>query len=213
MKEYNEQQIFENTLSVLAGIAMIILLVVIGKNKPDATGIEIPALEKLLEIKQHSKQTQTQLSDYQSWRSWNQIECLANNIYYEARGEPIEGQIAVGVVTLNRVKDARWASNICDVVKQKNTVVYYDASQQPNTKKVCQFSWVCENNQYYQKSSDAWNKSLELSYQLVNTTKHTRYASIYKDAFYFHADTVDPEWNKNLKLIKQTGSHLFYKDR
>jgi spore germination cell wall hydrolase CwlJ-like protein len=61
-----------------------------------------------------------------------QVRCLAENIYYESRGESLEGQIAVAKVTLNRL-DEGYARTVCGVVKQRN----------PNG---CQFSWVCNTN-------------------------------------------------------------------
>ena len=60
-----------------------------------------------------------------------QITCLAENIYFEAGHEPIEGKIAVAHVTFNRVLAGNYADSICDVVYQK-------------TKSTCQFSWYCD---------------------------------------------------------------------
>ena len=50
----------------------------------------------------------------------NDLNCLAANIYKEARGESLQGKIAVGLVTINRVEDKRWPNTVCKVVKQKN---------------------------------------------------------------------------------------------
>jgi len=61
-----------------------------------------------------------------------QVECLAENIYFEAGHESDEGKIAVAFVTLNRVNSGRFENNICGVVKQK-------------TGNTCQFSWYCED--------------------------------------------------------------------
>jgi len=61
-----------------------------------------------------------------------QVDCLAENIYYEAGYEPRDGKIAVAMVTLNRVQDPQFPKDICSVVKQK-------------VKSTCQFSWFCEH--------------------------------------------------------------------
>lgn len=63
-----------------------------------------------------------------------QIECLALNIYFEARGEPERGELAVGHVVMNRLLTHRFANNICDVVYQQGTASKLD----------CQFSWTCD---------------------------------------------------------------------
>ena len=61
-----------------------------------------------------------------------QLDCLAKNIYHEAKGEPFEGKVAVAQVTINRAASGQFPSDICKVVYQKNVV--YD-------KVLCQFSW------------------------------------------------------------------------
>lgn len=64
---------------------------------------------------------------------YKQANCLATNIYFEARGEPIKGQIAVAMVTLNRVADEAFPKTICEVVYQGKS-----------SKGHCQFSWYCD---------------------------------------------------------------------
>ena len=66
-----------------------------------------------------------------------QLQCLAQNIYWEAASEPFEGKVAVAQVTINRAESGKFPSDICQVVYQKN--VFYE-------KVVCQFSWYCERN-------------------------------------------------------------------
>jgi spore germination cell wall hydrolase CwlJ-like protein len=73
--------------------------------------------------------------------------CLAQNIYFEARGETISGQFAVGMVTINRLLSSKFPNNVCDVVYQRHY-------------KVCQFSWRCD--QYEDKpklQSRAWRRA------------------------------------------------------
>jgi N-acetylmuramoyl-L-alanine amidase len=64
---------------------------------------------------------------------YKQADCLATNIYFEARGEPIKGQIAIAMVTLNRVADEAFPNTICEVVHQGGTA-----------RGKCQFSWYCD---------------------------------------------------------------------
>lgn len=129
-----------------------------------------------------------------------QVECLARNIYWEAANEPFEGKVAVAQVTINRVSDGRFKEDICGVVYQKNIV--YD-------RVICQFSWFCETNhltrlpypKYYEESEAVAKKVLLEGYRLDGL----------KDALYYHADYVNPRWNK--EKIGQIGRHIFYKEK
>lgn len=129
-----------------------------------------------------------------------QIECLAQNIYYEAGSEPFEGKAAVAQVTLNRVASGKFPSDICKVVYQKNVII---------DKVVCQFSWYCEqparrnyiNSSRYNESEAVAKKVLLEGFRLDGL----------KDALYYHADYVSPSW-KHEKIAK-IGHHIFYRER
>lgn len=129
-----------------------------------------------------------------------QLECLAQNIYYEAGYEPFEGKAAVAQVTLNRVESGKFPADICKVVYQKNIV--YD-------KVLCQFSWYCEgkagvkpkNSVAYQQSMEAAKKVLLEGFRLPSLTH----------ALYFHGDYINPGWNK--ERVAKIGRHIFYSDR
>lgn len=129
-----------------------------------------------------------------------QLSCLAKNIYWEAAHEPFEGKVAVAQVTINRVNDGRFSDDICAVVYQKN-VIY--------TKVVCQFSWFCETNhinksvhpKLYMESEAVAKKVLLENFRLDGM----------KDALYYHADYVDPKWNK--ERIGKIGRHIFYREK
>jgi spore germination cell wall hydrolase CwlJ-like protein len=122
-----------------------------------------------------------------------QIDCLAQNIYYEAGYEPIEGRVAVALVTLNRVNDQRFPKDICGVVKQKTT-------------SVCQFSWFCTTPKYANKN--AYDESLQTALWVY--ANYEILEDITKGAIYYHADYVNPRWK--LEKTTQIGRHIFYKD-
>jgi len=132
-----------------------------------------------------------------------QVQCLAENILLEAGYESREGQVAVGMVTLNRVVSGKYADDICDVVKQKVT--------HPSGKVVCQFSWVCEpfftSKLLTLKHTSLYNDILDLSVDIF--LNYDRLIDVTKGATYYHADYVNPGW----KLPKTTviGRHIFYK--
>ena len=123
-----------------------------------------------------------------------QVDCLAQNIYFEAGYEPEQGQVAVALVTLNRVKDGRFANDICSVVKQK-------------VKSTCQFTWFCEPRRNVRQ--EVYDRSKEIAlYVYANYEVIKDFTS---GALYYHADYVNPRW----KLTKTTvvGRHIFYKER
>jgi spore germination cell wall hydrolase CwlJ-like protein len=130
-----------------------------------------------------------------------QLECLAKNIYWEAATESFEGKVGVAQVTLNRVESGQFAKDICGVVYQKN-IVY--------EKVVCQFSWYCEPHHrvkpvhpaLYQESMEVAKKVLLEGFRLPGL----------KEALYYHADYVNPNWKNKEKIVK-IGAHIFYRPR
>ena len=123
-----------------------------------------------------------------------QLKCLADNIYYEARGEPVEGQIAVAQVTLNRVNAGHWGNRVCDVV-------YYKRAG------VCQFSWVCMPRAKPDKNQHA---KAQVIAQRTADYLYTDVQYRYRYAQHFHSNKVQPKWHTRLKKVTQTGNHIFY---
>ena len=78
------------------------------------------------------------------------IMCLALNIYFEARDQPLNGQVAVAEVTLNRVTSKKHPNTICGVVKQSNS-------------KGCAFSWYCDGKSDIPREKIAFERSKRLS--------------------------------------------------
>lgn len=129
-----------------------------------------------------------------------QLECLTRNIYWEAGTEPFEGKVAVAQVTLNRVESGRFARDICGVVYQKNVI--YD-------KVVCQFSWFCDGSSKVRPIYPAhWKEAEEVAKKVL--LEGFRLPSL-KDALYFHADYVNPQWKK--EKVAKFGRHIFYAER
>ena len=128
-----------------------------------------------------------------------ELNCLAINIYREAGYEPFEGKVAVGQVTMNRVKDPNFPNDVCGVVYQKTVAV----------RTVCQFSWYCDsthrnrpvNNAAYQESYEVAKKVLLENFRL----------DVLKTALYYHADYVNPQWR--LEKIGKIGQHIFYSEK
>jgi spore germination cell wall hydrolase CwlJ-like protein len=119
------------------------------------------------------------------------IQCLALNIYYEARVESRTGQIAVAAVTLNRVRDPRFPKTICEVVYQKNH-------------KTCQFSWTCQN---VGPPKDLL--AMAIAYSLAATYIGGFHEDPTQGALFFHSTSVSPRWSR--RHIITIGRHKFYK--
>ncbi len=124
------------------------------------------------------------------------LDCLALNIYFEARGEPLEGKRAVGHVVINRVEDIQFPPSICQVVRQGGEAVHHR----------CQFSWWCDGRSDKPVDLVAWRESRELAWEILSgaTKDPTR------GALWYHADHVQPEWQDEMVKARKIGHHLFY---
>lgn len=129
-----------------------------------------------------------------------ELECLTRNIYWEAASEPFEGKVAVAQVTMNRMESGRFADSVCGVVYQKN-VIY--------EKVICQFSWYCEGTHRTKPVyRPLWKESEEVAKKVY--LEGFRLPSM-KNALYYHADYVKPNWNK--ARIGEIGRHIFYGEK
>lgn len=128
-----------------------------------------------------------------------ELDCLARNIYHESRGEPREGKYAVGLVTLNRVRDNRFPNSVCGVVNQR-------------TRSVCQFSWRCHGVTPPRASDPVWQECRRIAARLLNEPGF--YASLrqrYGNIIFFHEQRVRPSWARAKVMVARVGAHLFYR--
>jgi len=132
-----------------------------------------------------------------------EVWCLAQNIYYEARGSNLADQAAVADVVLNRVKDDRYPDTICKVVKQGKQ--YADGRMVRNR---CQFSWYCDGKSDYPRDKDAWVAAQQTAYMMFY---YDDYRGITQGATHYHAHYVGPEWARDLQLVGRIGVHIFYR--
>ena len=128
------------------------------------------------------------------------LECMTRNIYYEAATEPVEGKLAVGQITMNRVADPRFPNDVCAVVYQKTRF---------SERTVCQFSWYCDGSMQRRRVVEGlWLESRAAAKKVM--FEGWRLPSLERSMFY-HADYVNPQWRKD-RVIK-IGRHIFYQDR
>lgn len=129
-----------------------------------------------------------------------QLKCMTQNIYYEASHEPAEGKIAVAQVVMNRMASGDFPTDPCQVIFQRN--VFYK-----NT--VCQFSWYCDGSVNRRTiDPEKWKESYEAAQMVL--LEGFRLPGL-KDALYYHADYVNPRWNKD--RVAKIGRHIFYKPK
>ena len=124
--------------------------------------------------------------------------CLATAIYFEARGEPVRGQVAVAQVVLNRVRSPLFPETICGVV--------YQGQMQ----KGCQFSFTCDGHTDIPRDKQQWSLAQDIAKQIMAGElwlPEVGYST------YYHANYVSPGWANSMSKIDKIGRHIFYKKR
>ena len=137
-----------------------------------------------------------------------QHECLAKNIYFEARNEPFAGQFAVALVTLNRVYDTAFPNTICEVVYEG--IHYADGFPKRDR---CQFSWYCDGNSDEVRNQRAWEevqKTANLAMLKYGKLK-AEGLDYTEGARYYHTFEVSPRWSKVYPKVGRIGDHIFYR--
>lgn len=125
--------------------------------------------------------------------------CLAEAVYFEARGEPEQGQAAVAQVVLNRAKSGLYPANICGVVYQ-NRHRYMG----------CQFSFACEGKSLRITDDASWQTATRIAQAVV---EGRTYLADVGGATHYHADYVKPRWSRRLRKMDVIGRHIFYQLR
>ena len=128
----------------------------------------------------------------------DQLRCLAYNVYYESRGEPLAGQYAVAEVTLNRVASERYPDTICKVVYEKR----WDRLRK---RYVSAFSWT-ELDAVPKPSGSAWQRAKTVAAQAHAAQRPATVGN----ALFYHAKNVRPSWARKKKAVARIGNHIFY---
>jgi spore germination cell wall hydrolase CwlJ-like protein len=124
------------------------------------------------------------------------VDCLADAVYYEARGETLAGQAAIAQVVLNRVRHPAFPKSVCGVVFQG-----------ANTSDNCQFSFACNGAMRRPKDAAAWVRSEQIAARALSGFVMPQVG----EATHFHAAGVRPGWGPNLLRVAQVGLHVFYR--
>jgi hypothetical protein len=121
----------------------------------------------------------------------DEANCIAVAVYHEARGESLEGQLAVAQVIKNRAMSGKYPSDWCGVVKQPWQFSFVRHGQFPSV----------------DEGSDAWRKAVGITRLAVANAV----PSVPKDCLWYHANYVAPRWSNNLQRVEQIGAHIFYR--
>ena len=135
----------------------------------------------------------------------NDYHCLASNIYWEARNQPLLGKVAVAQVVFNRVDHNRYPDSICNVVKQ--TKFYPSGRIDLHS---CQFSWYCDGRS--DEPSETCGFSYEEAFYLAVDFIEERPLDITEGATHYHATYVLPRWANHMQRVVQIEDHIFYVD-
>jgi len=117
------------------------------------------------------------------------LQCLARNVYYEARGESMAGQYAVAEVTMNRKASLGYPKTVCEVVYQKDA-----------------FSWTGMNS-LDSPAGPSWQRALKVAQDVY----YGRRQSELHGVLHYHATYVQPEWSKEKERVAKIGRHVFYR--
>jgi hypothetical protein len=132
----------------------------------------------------------------QAMRSLREQNCLAQAVYYEARGETYQGQLAVAEVVRNRVKSRHWPNTYCGVVFEGST-----------RSTGCQFTFTCDGSIKARPRGPAWRQAQSIAAEVYGGLNRP----ITGLATHYHTTAVDPYWNDSLVETGRIGSHIFYR--
>lgn len=123
--------------------------------------------------------------------------CMAEALYHEARGEPLEGQIAVAEVILNRRDSGRYPDSVCGVVQQGT-----------GGRHECQFSYYCDGLSDAIRDEEAWDQVGRVARAMLDDAPR----ELTDGAQFYHTYAVDPYWAAEFHETAEIGAHIFYRE-
>ena len=169
-----------------------------GIPEPPSAQPSTPTPGKLAEMSHRGTKARTRLVAQRKHFAAEKL-CMAKAIYFEARGEPAVGQMAIAGVVMNRVRSRRYPNTVCDVVFQNEQ--WFNA---------CQFSFACDGKPEIPTDKRQWRRAQYLAKAFITGKKK---AVGIRRAMYYHADYVSPKWARQMRKVKTIGRHIFYERR
>jgi spore germination cell wall hydrolase CwlJ-like protein len=200
-------QIICKTISVLGiGLSTALTATTAGAANPDAhlgepteasfntnTSRDLPELEPITSVKQLSKSWLDQQPKATGGPEW---QCLAEALYFEARGETVKGQFAVAEVIMNRVESERFPASACGVINQGTGKKYQ-----------CQFTYTCDGLKEVIAEPRAWDRVSKVARAVLDG----RAPELTDGATHYHTTAVRPKWARVYTRTAEIGVHIFYR--
>lgn len=134
------------------------------------------------------------------------LVCLSTAIYFEARGEPFAGQLAVANTIMNRVEDERFPDTVCGVVTQGPT---YSWTEGFPVRHQCQFSFYCDGKSDEPTDEHAYHVAELIATAVLEQRAH----DVSEGATHYHATYVTPSWAETKEQTVRINNHIFYRWR
>ena len=157
---------------------------------PPASARNIPTAPDIITYDRAFLASQPAASGGEQWR------CLAEALYFEARGESVRGMFAVGEVIMNRVDSARFPSTLCAVINQGTGRQY-----------ACQFTYTCDGAAEVIREQAAWDRVAKVARLLIDGAPR----QLTDGATHYHTRAVNPRWARVFPRTATIGSHHFYR--
>ncbi|UWR21399.1 cell wall hydrolase [Sulfitobacter sp. S190] len=172
----------------------------------EAKGLETVSPDRLKELGTTVTKASAKQGDVKFSRAWidsqpkasgsAQFKCLAEALYFEARGETVKGQFAVAEVIKNRVNSSRFPNSFCSVINQGTGKKYQ-----------CQFTYTCDGNPEHIREPRAYERVAKVARAVIDG----RAPDITDGATFYHTTAVRPSWARKFTRTARIGVHLFYR--
>jgi spore germination cell wall hydrolase CwlJ-like protein len=164
-----------------------------------ASGESIAAKGEVNADNQRAKTPAERLGLFDEKERAKSEKCLAEAVYFEARGEAVRGQIAVAQVVLNRAFSGFYPTTVCGVVYQNK-----------HRHMACQFTFACDNNPDVVREPDMWDRAKKIAKAMLDGQL---WLPEVDKSTHYHAYWVRPSWVNEMKKMYKFGVHTFYRPR
>jgi spore germination cell wall hydrolase CwlJ-like protein len=168
-------------------------------SKVTESGESIAAKGEVNSDNQHGKTPAERLGLFDEKARAKSEKCLAEAVYFEARGEAVRGQIAVAQVVMNRTFSGFYPNTVCGVVYQNKHRHY-----------ACQFTFACDNNPDVIREPDMWERAKKIAKAMLDG--QIWLPEVAKSTHY-HAYYVRPSWVSEMTKMYRFGVHTFYRPK